>query len=271
MNNIQIKQFNDRLNKLYKFVELQKTKYSEKEIIGWIAECTDIFYEIGVDSAIISHFLDYFNPKTIKVEIDRNTNYLNRDDFYMVGIIGPFKEEVVSDYKTGNYILIGNFYYVEIAFSSARNMLKNKIEEERIVPFWLLEQISKCDGIRHLATSLELIENKYEKQDGYGLITESITLLDSILNLDYELKSKNKLGRKLNSLIENEDKRKGFGVSKDIIIGLNCERILRNEKVVHKNVPLKYEVPFMIATSFAYLVIFFVELSILHGKIISYE
>jgi hypothetical protein len=113
-------------------------------------------------------------------------------------------------------------------------------------------------------SSLELVQHKYENIDSEGLITESITLLNSALDWDAELKEKDKLGAKLSILIQNSTKRESFGVSEDLVKALNSARIIRNEKIVHKNNPLKYELPFLIATTFAYLVIFFVECTALN-------
>jgi len=170
--------------------------------------------------------------------------------------------------RTGNYVLAGSFYYAKVAFSAARNTMKNKVEEKRIVPFWLVEQISQVENLKHIASSLELIETKYKQGDTQGLVTETITLLESVLNLDQELKKKKKLGSKISALIDNSTKREEFGVSEDLVKGINFGRILRNEKMTHKKASLKYEFPFMVATSFAYLVLFFVECAILNGKVV---
>ncbi|KKS44047.1 MAG: hypothetical protein UV05_C0013G0004 [candidate division CPR1 bacterium GW2011_GWA2_42_17] len=279
MNNIQIEQFEDRLKELGKFAKRADGRYSEPEIIDWVSECVGVFYEIGVDAVIVRIFLDYFSFGIVEVE-DYDDYYMvtRKPELYKVKTIGPFHEKTHQQsgfsrrrVPSGYYELVGSFYYAKIAFSSARNTLKNKVEERRIVPFWLIEQTSADDSIKHLSSSLELIENKYENKDTYGLVAESITLLDSVLNLDADLKTKDSIGGKLNSLIENEPKRQSFGVSRDLVAGLNSGRILRNEKVIHKEAPLKYEVPFLIATSFAYLILFFVECAVLNGKIIHYE
>ena len=278
MNDIQIKQFEDRLKELGEFAKRADGRYSESEIIDWVSECVGVFYEIGVDAVIIRIFLDYFSFGIVEAE-DYGVHMIMREpELYKVKTIGPFHEKTHQEsgfsrrrVPSGHYELVGSFYYAKIAFSSARNTLKNKIAERRIVPFWLIEQTSADDSIKHLSSSLELIENKYENKDAYGLVTEAVTLLDSVLNLDADLKNKDSIGGKLSSLIENETKRQTFGVSKDLIIGLNCGRILRNAKVIHKDAPIKYEFPFLIATSFAYLVLFFVECAVLNGKIINYE
>jgi hypothetical protein len=282
MNGIQIKQFNEKLNELERFAQDTDKTHKESEIIDWISECINVFYEIGVDSVIIRHFLNYFSLGSTDVEVrDDFRKLFNRSkEFEKVKNIGPFFEimEDESDFDpnglrvgTGEYSLRGSFYYAKVAFSSARNVLNNKIEERRIVPSWLAECLLENNDVSQLTTSLELIENKYKQRDSHGLTTESVTLLQSVLNLDPDLAKKNRLGGKLNSLIEDKEKRKKFGTSKDLIMGLNCERIIRNEKVIHKDTPLKYELPFMIATSFAYLVLFFVECAILNGKIIKNE
>lgn len=274
MNNLQIEQFNKRLSELGKFTQGHEVRYKESEIIDWIADCVNIFYEIGIDSVIIRNFLDHFRSKTDKIEF---RDIMGKKESETVKTIGPFREEVSEGmsgfrrYRSGYYILAGSFYYAKIAFSAARNALKNKIEEKRIVPLWLISSIGAQERLRHIASSLELIESKYEQKDAFSLVTESITLLDSVLNLDTDLRTKDSIGGKLNSLIENEAKRQTFGVSKDLVVGLNCGRILRNEKVIHKDKPLKYDIPFLIATSFAYLVLFFVECAILNGKVVTYE
>lgn len=273
MNNKQIEQFNMRIESLEKFTKNNGASYKESKIIDWIAECINLFYEIGVDSVIIRNFLEHFRSKIEKFEYK---DMLGKKENETVKAIGPFHEEILTNritrpQKTGNYVLAGSFYYAKIAFSAAKNTLKSKISEKRIVPFWLIEQTAVLNKIKHLASSLELIESKYEQKDACGLITESITLLDSVLNLDVDLKTKDSMGGKLNSLMENKEKQQIFGVSKDLVIGLNCGRILRNEKVIHKVAPLKYEIPFLIATSFAYLVLFFIECAILNGKVVNYE
>lgn len=272
MNNIQINHLNDRLNSLGKFTQ-NRSSYKESAIIDWIADCVNLFYEIGVDSVIIRNFLDHFRSRTEEIEIEVWHGGKVKEK-QMVNAIGPFREEIMgglTPFRTGNYVLAGSFYYAKVAFSAATNTLKNKVEEKRIVPFWMVEQISQAENLTHIASSLELIETKYEQGNTDGLVSETITLLESILNLDSELEKKGKLGSKLNTLIDNPTERQKFGVSEDLVRGINCGRILRNEKMTHKKASLKYEFPFLIASSFSYLVLFFVECAILNGKVISFD
>ncbi|MBP6866428.1 MAG: hypothetical protein KBC12_02725 [Candidatus Pacebacteria bacterium] len=277
MNSIQLKQFEERLESLGKFAQDKNiATYKEHKIIDWISDCINLFYEIGVDSVIIRNFLDHFRTKTEKVKIKRNILMpgSNEEEYATVNSIGPFQQEVTFGFYpkiTENYILAGSFYYAKVAFSSARNKLKNKISEKRIVPIWLVEQTAKEDRTKLIASSLELIENKYEQEDSDGLITESVTLLDSILNLDNELKNKGKIGNKLRFLFENKNKLSIFGVTEDLVKGINNGRILRNEKIIHKNIPRKGNFPFLIATTFAYMVLHFLECAILNEKLLIKE
>ena len=95
----------------------------------------------------------------------------------------------------------------------------------------------------------------------------SLTFLDSILNFNNTLKKEKSKG-KLNCLIDNKDERKKFGVSKDFVEALNNNRVIRNEEVIHKDLPLKYNIPFLVSLSFAHLVLLFLEVTIITGKII---
>ncbi len=273
MNKVQILQFQERLGGLKIFLSEPKPRYTESVIIDWISDCVNLFYEIGVNDVIVENFLNYFQSSTQERENRSMTGETGRE---IVDKIGPFQAEknrylMTTIENTGKYILTGSLYYPKIAFSAAQSILKGNLLEKKLVPMWLTDEVEKIEHLRHLYSSFELIEEKYEAKDSNGLIAESVTLLTSVLNLDEDLKKNIKLGGKLHSLIENVKKRENFGVSLDLVNGLNCGRILRNEKVTHKDLSLKYEFPFMVAVCFSYLVIFFIECAILNGKIISYE
>lgn len=195
--------------------------------------------------------------------------------------IGPFEEKLdipigFSDYNYlyrdvvmhGKYHLQGSFYYAKIAFSCARTILKKLSEEKKIVPEWIIGELSEKKGFEHIVSSLKLIEIAYENKNPEELITNTITILDSFLSLDVDLKLKKKLSGKLNSLQEDKAKLEQYGVSKDIVLALNNFRIIRNEKIVHKDLPIKYSLPFIIAASFVYLSLFSIETLLLNGEII---
>lgn len=275
MNKVQIKNFNDKLKKLEDFAtekiiidSNQNDNYSERAIIDWISECVNLFYAIGVDGIVIKHFLDYFSFNITEVETD-TTNQVVFPGFQekkkQIKNIGPFRQNSNYFGVSNTYHLSGSFYYAKIAFSSARNILKNNIDEKRIVPLWLIELLSENDKTKHISSSLELMEEKYNKRNSEGLIIESNTILDNILNLDPLLKKSGNLKKKLDELIKDTKKMESLGINKELLEALNSGRIIRNKKIVHKEIPIRYNLPFIIATSFAYLVIFFIECLILNS------
>jgi hypothetical protein len=277
MNKIQIKKLNDNLNKLENFIndkpefkpgvlvekirkiagiKIEDKRFEESEIYDWIAECSSLFSEVEVNQAVINNFLKFFEFST-KEEEDG-----------LVKRIGPF---VTVGRRSKIYGLssIFDFKYSKIAFRCARVNLDKLIEEERIVPIWLLDGLSSNNYTKNLYSSLELVENCYQKRDKNGMIMNTNNLLDSVLNLDEDLKNsgKNSLCKKFDLLLKDGNKLSKLGVSKDIVSALNSFRLIRNKKVVHADSPLRHDIPFLVAVSFAYLTIFFLESFILNSEI----
>jgi hypothetical protein len=275
MNKLQIKKFKDTLNKLENFIndkpefnpgvlvekirkiagiKIEDKRFEESEIYDWIAECSSLFSEVGVNQAIISNFLKFFEFST------------KEEDDGLVKRIGPF---VTVGWRSKTYGLsnIFDFNNTKIAFQCARVNLGKLIEEDRIVPIWLLNEFLSNDNTKNLYSSLELIENCYQKRDKNGMIINTNNLLDSILNLDEDLKNngKNTISKKLCLLLEDENKLMKLGASKDVIAALNSFRLIRNKKVVHSDSHIKHNIPFLVAVSFAYLTIFFMESFILNS------
>jgi hypothetical protein len=285
MNKIEIEKYDKELKRLIRFI-FSKKEFKETEIVDWISNCVNVFSNIGVDQIIIEDFLRYFVFREKKVAItDSVIPGMGRTKDVWVKMFGPFRKELEKSYDLSRdmfstsgdqsnidlYKRCGSLYYMKIAFSSATNILKNKEYEKRLVPIWLIESLEELGCYSNILISLEQIESKYQDKNIGSLISNATTLLDSILNLDSDLNEKT-LGKKLFSL---EDKKHGklkrvqFGVSRDLIISLNCSRVIRNEKEIHRDKTLKYNIPFMVAVSYAYLVIFFLESVILNGNLIN--
>ncbi|MDF1498750.1 MAG: hypothetical protein P1P85_05385 [Patescibacteria group bacterium] len=249
MNKIEIEQLEKEINHLDNFFE-------ENKIIEWIAHCVALFSKIKVNNEIISNFLKFFGGFRIR------KNEMNFGINSVIYEFGPFSKSQ----KDNHYELTGSLYYKKIAFTSARVILKSKQEEEKLVPRWLIKELP-IKKYSNLISSLELIEKSYQDKSADGLVKNSLTLLDSILNLDNKLKEKEPRG-KLNCLIDNKNEREKFGVSRDFVTALNNNRVIRNEEVIHKDLPIKYNIPFLVSLSFAHLVLLFLEITITTGKII---
>lgn len=277
MNKIESNHLRRKLKKLEKFTQ-EKEEFTENEIIDWISDCVTIFTEIGVNRVVIDDFLNFFSFGSKEILNDKVSIPGREKDIMTVKTLGPFEEKIgysctssrthKASVSCGCYNLQGNFYYGKIAFSCAMGILKKDVDEKKIVPSWLIEELSGRKECSHVVSSLKLIEIAYTNKNPEELTTNAATLLDSFLSFDAELKTKTKLSGKLNSLQEDKAKLAKYGISKDIVLALNNSRVIRNEKIVHKNIPLKYDLPFAVATSFAYLSLFFMEALILNGEIL---
>ena len=200
MNNIEIEQYNEKLKELGHFI-VSKDEFIEKEIINWIADCVVVFSEIGVNGIIIDDFLKFCGYKTEKIKVTESMLIIQNShhkQYVEVKHLGPFREIVedtgsriptIPTVRHGCYKLHDSSYYVRVAFAAAQAIFKKKIEEEKIVHNWIINYFSD-DKYSHVLASLELIEKAYQDRNSDGLLSNTITLLDSILNFDNELKEK---------------------------------------------------------------------------------
>jgi len=162
----------------------------------------------------------------------------------------------------------GRLIKIKVAFYNADFVISSKQNEEKLIPNYL-EKIELENKYPQIFSSLTVIEKSYEKKLSEDLCLHSITLLDSILNLESSLFDLKKISKKINKLQSSPEILKKFGVDKEFISALDNSRIIRNIKVAHKDLPLKFNIPFMVSTSFAYLVITFLEITICTGELIN--
>lgn len=258
--NVKIEQLQNRLERLEKFI-ISKEYFQKKELISWISSCVSLFTELGVSNEIISKFMETF-------EFDDSVTNWNK--------IGPFLYSIKGEnsgfryFRGSSYKSIIENYYVNIAFTTSKVILKHERDEERLVPKFLISAISENGKYSNILSSLELLERFYQEKNEDGLLKESITLLSSILSIVPKLKDKKDLGPMLMCLVEkeNEDIRKKFGVDPDFIRALNNSRLIRNSKSVHKELPIRYDIPYLVSLSCAYLVILFLEITMSTGDVI---
>lgn len=256
--NIKIEQLKKRLDSLEKFLDTKKC-FQKSDLICWISGCVSLFVEIGVSEEIINKFMKTF-------EFEEGLGNIS---------IGPFCFSYGSGDSGYSYInsdiqdnLSRDIYYVNIAFTAAKAILQREQDEERLIPKFLITTISENGKYSNIFSSLELLERFYQEKNSDGLFKESATLLSSVLSLSPELKDKKDLGPMLMCLIDNEDVRKKFGIDPDFARALNNSRLIRNFKSVHKELPIKYDISFLVSLSCAYLVILFLEITISVGEII---
>ncbi|MBU3922679.1 hypothetical protein KJ684_00370 [Patescibacteria group bacterium] len=269
MNNIEYKQLEKRIKELENF--LSGEKFLEEEIFIWVAECVSFFTEIGVNDEIIRGFMNSFEYEKREIDSSIMSFGIGEDRLKIkIESIGPFERyhsrssSVVDHYSYG---VIGEkkSHYIKIAFTAARAILKSGIEERRIIPISLIEELK--EGHRNISTILELLEDAYQRRDEQKMLNVANNLLDEILNLHPDLKKfGNNTKKKLNILRKDSKIKKQFGnIDDDISKALDNNRIIRNKKSGHVKTPLKYNVSLLVALSYAYLVVMFLEIVIING------
>lgn len=250
-----------------------RVDWSKEGLIRWVGRCVHTFSDLGVDTMIITSFIQSFEPKT---EV-RPGPYISVDKEKRL-VMGPFVTGWTSDSLFGSvgspffnldkdhFIPSQDYYYAHVAFASAEAMLHKQTSAQKLCPEHLKKHFSGS-GNTSVLSALEALDSCSESGDTDGLVKNSITLLDVVLMLDPELSRKKDLSARLNSLLGDKTISQRFGVSAEIVKALNSARIIRNYKSVHKKLPLEYDVPHIVALSFGYLVLFFIEVTVATGEV----
>lgn len=223
--------------------------FSGVEVTSWVIECHSFFSAISVDNKIIKDFMS---------AMDLNTMEIARGEF---GALVP------SDRQFKWHSVPARKYDIAIAFGVASLKIKSIKEDKNLVPQWLLDSLSGNENLAGVFTQLNSIETGHEKKSPELLMTSANTLLDMLLDFNDILKTKRRLGPKLQSLIENEEYREFFGASRDMVISLNNSRVIRNDGIVHPSTDLKNNIPLLVAISYAYLVVFFLTIFLATGNL----
>lgn len=261
MNNIKNKQLEEKLKELKNFPN-SKDNFYEEEIFNWVAECVSLFTEIGINTEIIGSFMKNFEYEETK------TGSLPQ---FKKMSIGPFIREEFEYATLGHpyeFKDIKKTHYIKIAFTAARTILERGIEERRIVPISLIEELKQRQKYKQLANTLELLEGAYQKRDEQKMLNEANNLLDEILSLHSGL-NKGNISAKLKKIRTDPKIKNQFGnPSDEILNALDNNRIIRNKKSGHIKTPLKYSISLLVALSYAYLVIMFLEIVISSSRLI---
>jgi hypothetical protein len=269
MENLKIKQLQNKLEEQWFFFDKDKIKngYSEEAILNWITDTVVLLNEIGVNELIIKNLMEKFEINYFQKKINL---YGYDTDIIECRKFGPFvSEKCAGIWGKYKYFDSGKIFYINIAYRSARTILKRGLEEERIIPRWLINELESKGKYKNIVSSLELIETKYENKDPIDLTKNVIILLENIIDLEPLLKDSGKqIGGKLNTLVENKDILNKFGANDDIVRALSNSRVIRNV-YTHKEAEIKYDIPFLVACSFAYLAIIFLEITISTGELIN--
>lgn len=254
----------NELNELQDF--LQGKTFSASEIIRWVSSCVAFFSSINMNESIISGFMGTFANKAQEIK--------NNAALFEPSRLGPFTK------NRGNSCFIldrrdlfspdrifSDMVYIQIAFTTAENILNSLEDSERLVPKSLIKSFSEKPEYSQIFSSLELLQQNFEARDSVGLASNGIALLGSLLNLEPSIKGKD-LSAQLRKLQSDHKLRIKFGVRKEIICALDNSRILRNYLATHKAVPIEYDIPFSVSLGGAYLVIMFLQITMATGEVI---
>lgn len=255
---MKVKKLKQDYRKLYGF--LSRKNIGTRDIVDWISDCVAFFSTVKVNESIISVFMDSFKEGEVWDGLR--------------GHFGPFAATIVGYYsmkdensifKSGN--LYGRRVATEIAFRTAKSIILNLEDAERLVPKTLLIYFNENTSYSQIASSLEMMEQNFEKKDAQALAQNSITLLESILDLEQSLVGQD-LSNKLRRLCADTTLLDKFGARKEIVHALDNSRLLRNQLTTHKSIPIEYDIPFAVSLGTAYLVIMFLQITMATGILI---
>lgn len=247
---------------------LAKGKGKLNDLFDWVAMTISLFREINLEDTFIKGFIDSFDINKERTRIGSGGTLLGSLKGFSTDIFyGPFylrnDDEIQLRTRNPEQYL----FKVRVAFAAAKQKVESLESEERLVPKTLTEFFGKDSKLSHIESSLKLLETCYQNKDTDGIYKNSLTLLDSIFELEPSLKEKG-LQKKIRELQSNTKLMAKFGISREILCALDNNRLIRNWEVVHKTVPLKYNIPLQVSLGCAYLVITVLEITMATGKLI---
>lgn len=228
------------------------------------------FSKLKINNLIITKFIDFYWPKYIEEETEESKLLSSQT-------LIPRTYETKR--KLGNYdatttphcLKECDSYLATIAFLMANENITKMEEELKIIPSWLIREFEDKKTYSNILSRLILIEKNYENKDADAILKNSITLLENILDLNTEVERKGNISKKIKYLMgkENNEQLKKFGVKKEFMEAFNNFRIIRNTESVHTEASIKYDIPFLVAVSNAYLVILLLKFTLATGELIS--
>lgn len=245
---LKIKKWRKTHEELLKFIN-DNNICTGDEIRTWIAQSIVHFTEVGVPQNIVDYFLsklDYYKEKDgKKSQLDNPVyfsgtypQYNDEDKYYYKTGIGPF----VFDKSANGYVvkdtvnrLIDSKQVdrtkmtpVLVAFKVAENIIDNYEESERVIPKILINEFNK-EGTQGIYTTMQDVQNSYEKRNAKDILVPLITLTELICNLIPEIKELDKkISFKINKLYEDKGLRDKYHLNTEVLWALNNARIIRN-------------------------------------------
>ncbi len=206
-----------------KQLELQvtsKQRIERDELTNWVSECVAVFSHLNVGSEIIKGFMNLFESSDGYTQ-SRGREYQNFEYWS-----NPSKQ---ADRIKG-------FFYPNIAFTTARALIENIEEQERIVPQRLIDLLKSKAEYSNLVSSLESIQASYHSKDIENQLASTLGLLACLLNLHPNIFSIEGIKNQLKFLSDKKNKSiiNDFGVDSELFEIFHIFRYLRNKVSAHK-------------------------------------
>lgn len=262
-SNVRIQSYTSRLFKLREYLDW-KVEFKEEEVCAWVAACVDLFVEIGLHDQVIEWFMKTFEFEPDKWDL---LSWWQKHHIWPLpkawSIYNLYRHDIFSNPPSERV------YYAKIAFNWGKAAIKRMAEEEVIVPKWLIQYFkNREDKYQNISSSIQLIDKALLIKDGDSLLKNTVGLLENILDLEVTLQWLD-LSKKLKQLDAKEELRNKFWIQKEFVFALNNSRLVRNAKIIHKTRPIKYEIPFLVAITCAYLGVMLLEFTIAQWELIS--
>lgn len=224
--NTRLIQLNKTQNEIEDFFEsIKNTFFTGRILRKEIVKAVVHFLDIKLDPTIVNLFI---SSTEFSRDKEGNANHgifdfsvLGRGyTLKKIGINGDLNPKIVP---------------LEIALKASRMMIDKFNEEERLISFSLMKSLTD-DKFQILKSSLESIENKYQKKEWTGMMSPLVQATDQVLNLipDDNLQKEKGLNEKLQKIFTTKELYiKYVAGNKDIIWALNNSRVIRNT-IEHK-------------------------------------
>lgn len=259
---MRVEQLKTKLRNLRDFLDQESPA---EHVVAWISECVAFFSSLGMSDSTVSGFMRTFENEKIE-----SSSLLSMPR----GNIGPFKRSGAGDslrLATGFSMFSGNRHaeqlYIDIAFRTAENIIDNIEDSERLISKSLAGFFSGKTEFSNISSSLEQMQENFEKKDSSSMAFNAIALLENILELEPSLRGL-ELSKKIGRIIADSNLQEKFGVRKEVLCALDNFRILRNHLVTHKSIPIEYNVPFAVSLGASYLVVLFLQTTMAAGVLV---
>lgn len=239
------------------FFEGAKIKpVSGEKLRNWIVDSVTHFTDVGVNTQIISLFLE-------SCEFGRDDNNRVSHGIFKFRLL---KRGYVLDYEGDSGEHNPYIIPVQIALRVSRLIVDKYEDEERIVPLSLIN-LFDTERNQHIKISLMSVNSNYQTKNSSGMIGPLITATEGICKMIPELQNEENVGKCLRRLHEEKSLLGKYNINRDVVWALNAARLIRNEKIVHPKSEHDGVVTLYEVVGYAHLLVLFTDSLLASGEV----